>query len=116
MKREPLRPPGAPHLGETYRDWRDFTERVAQPWVDGEDLDDRAENWYRALMIEADPYYLAVALVMANNTIQRLERAVDRLGRRAVDRLAGKQQPPPGYPLGADEWNRHATIENDPER
>lgn len=74
-KREPLRPPGAPKLGTTYRDWRDFTDRVARPWVDNDGEDARADNWYRTLMVEADPWYLAVALVIADNHIRRLEES-----------------------------------------
>jgi hypothetical protein len=73
MKRATIRPPGAPKLGESYRSWRDFTDRVARPWVEDESGDARIDNWYRALMIEADPYYLAVALVIADNHIRRLE-------------------------------------------
>ena len=71
-KREPLRPPDAPKLGTTYRDWRDFTDRVARPLVENDGDDPKVEAWYRMLMIEADPYYLACALVIADNHIKRL--------------------------------------------
>ena len=68
----PLRPEGSPRLGETYRDWRDFTTRVARPLVEIED-DEQVERWHWTLMQEASPYYLAVALVMADNRIRELE-------------------------------------------
>lgn len=73
MKRQPIRPPDAPLLGTIYRDWRDFTERVARPWIDNDGDDPRVDNWYRVLMIEADSWYLACALVMADNRIRELE-------------------------------------------
>lgn len=72
-KRERLRPEGSPALGATYRDWRDFTDRVARPLVENDGDDDRIEKWHRVLMMEADDYYLAVALVMADNRIRELE-------------------------------------------
>lgn len=75
-KREPLRPPDAPHLGETYRDWRDFTERVARPWIENDGNDARIDNWYRTLMIERDPWYLACALVFADNALRAAEGTV----------------------------------------
>lgn len=80
MKRRatPLRPEGAPRLGETYRDWRDFTDRVARPWVYNDGDDARVDNWYRTLMMERDPWYLAVALVMADNRIKALEAELGR--------------------------------------
>lgn len=73
MKRATLRPPDSPRLGTTYRDWRDFTERVARPWVENDGRDPRVDQWHQVLMIEADPYYLACALVIADNHIRRLE-------------------------------------------
>jgi len=79
-KRERLRPEGSPALGATYRDWRDFTDRVARPLVENDGDDDRIEKWHRVLMMEADDYYLAVALVMADNRIRELE-AVARVER-----------------------------------
>lgn len=72
-KRESIRPPDAPPLGTTYTDWRDFTNRVARPWVENDGNDAKADHWYYALMTEADPWYLACALVIADNTIRRLE-------------------------------------------
>lgn len=78
-KRARLRPEGAPSLGETYRDWRDFTNRVARPWV--ESNDERAGAWFSTLILERDPYYLAIALVMADNRIRELE---SRKGSRAT--------------------------------
>jgi hypothetical protein len=72
-KREPLRPPDAPKIGTTYRDWRDFTDRVARPWLDNDGADPKVDAWYRVLMTEADPWYLACALVMADNRIRELE-------------------------------------------
>lgn len=69
----PLRPEGAPRLGETYRDWRDFTDRVARPWLENDGQDAKADNWYHALMLERDPWYVACALVMADNRIRELE-------------------------------------------
>lgn len=74
MRRTRLRPPDAPKLGTTYRDWQDFTDRVARPWLDDDGEDPRVDNWYRTLMIEADPWYLACALVLALDNIRRLER------------------------------------------
>ena len=68
-----LRPPGAPHLTDRYRDWRDFTDRVCRPWIDNDDLDPKAEAWYSALFATASPYYLATALVMADNALRRYE-------------------------------------------
>ena len=73
----PLRPEGAPRLGETYRDWRDFTDRVARPWVENDGDDARVDNWYRTLMAEAEPYYLAVSLVIADNRIKALEAELE---------------------------------------
>lgn len=72
-KRSSIRPEGAPRLGETYRDWRDFTNRVARPWVENDSQDDKVDHWYSALMLEPDPWYIAVALVMADNRIRELE-------------------------------------------
>ncbi len=83
-KRERLRPEGSPALGATYRDWRDFTDRVARPLVENDGDDDRIEKWHRVLMMEADDYYLAVALVMADNRIRELE-AVARVERGGHD-------------------------------
>ena len=77
-KRAPLRPEGSPRLGETYRDWRDFTNRVARPLVESDCNDPKLEAWHMTLMMEADPYYLAVSLVIADNTIRRLEGRVSR--------------------------------------
>ena len=74
--RSTLRPEGAPKLGETYRDWRDFTRRVARPWLDNDGADPMADSWYRTLMMERDPWYLACALVIADNTIRRLEDVI----------------------------------------
>jgi hypothetical protein len=73
MKRASIRPPEAPRLGTTYRDWRDFTDRVARPWIENDGQDVKIDNWYHTLMIEADPWYLACALVIADSTIRRLE-------------------------------------------
>ena len=73
----PLRPEGAPRLGETYRDWRDFTDRVARPWLENDGDDAKVDNWYRTLMMERDPWYLACALVMADNRIRELENRHD---------------------------------------
>ncbi len=72
-KKPSIRPDGAPKLDEKYRDWRDFTDRVARPWVENDGDDPKVDAWYTALMIAADPYYLAVSLVIADNTIRRLE-------------------------------------------
>lgn len=80
--RPKLRPDGAPALGETYRDWRDFTDRVARPWLDNDGADPKADAWYHTLMMERDPWYLACALVLADNTIRRLE---ERLSGAEVD-------------------------------
>ena len=78
--RSTLRPEGAPKLGEIYRDWRDFTDRVARPWLDNDGADKKADNWFRTLMMERDPWYLACALVIADNTIRRLEDRQDDHG------------------------------------
>jgi hypothetical protein len=80
-KRKPMRPADAPRLGTVYRDWRDFTDRVARPWVDNDDDNPQVDSWYRALMAEADPWYLACALVMADNHIRLLETATPPKGR-----------------------------------
>ena len=72
-KRKSLRPEASPHLGETYQDWRDFTNRVARPWVENDGKDQQIEHWHYVLMTEADPWYLACALVIADNHIRRLE-------------------------------------------
>lgn len=78
-KRQPIRPSDAPKLGTTYRDWHDFTDRVARPWLENDGDDPEVDNWYRTLMVEADPYYLACCLVIALNHVRRLEawNAVD---------------------------------------
>ena len=77
MRRESkMRPEGAPKLGETYRDWRDFTNRVARPWVEGDCEDPKADAWYRTLFIEREPFYLACALVMADNRIRAWRAAM----------------------------------------
>lgn len=52
-----------------YRDWRDFVDRVARPLVDDDGVPD-------ALLTElpdlgVSPYYLLVALVMADNALDR---------------------------------------------
>jgi len=72
-KRESIRPPDAPPLGTKYRDWRDFTDRVARPWIENDSQDAKIDAWYSVLMTEADPWYLACALVIADNHIRRLE-------------------------------------------
>jgi hypothetical protein len=78
-----LRPPGAPHLTDKYRDWRDFTDRVCRPWIDNDGLDDKAEAWYSALFMNASHYYLAAALVMADNALRRYEASP--IARSATD-------------------------------
>jgi hypothetical protein len=72
-KRQPLRPATTPPLGSTYRDWQDFTDQVARPWIENDGEDPQVDAWHLALMLEADPYYLAVSLVIALNHIRRLE-------------------------------------------
>ncbi len=89
----PLRPAGAPRLGETYRDWRDFTNRVARPWVENDGDDARVDNWYSTLMMERDPWYIACALVMADNRIRELEGSGDGLSHGAV--TSDPSQPDP---------------------
>lgn len=74
-------PEGSPALGATYRDWRDFTDRVARPLVENDGDDNQVEKWHRVLMMEADDYYLAVALVMADNRIRELEAAAEVVAR-----------------------------------
>lgn len=76
MKRKKIRPPDAPKLGATYRDWRDFTNQVARPWLNNDGEDEAIDAWYRVLMMEADPWYLACALVIADNRIRELEGEV----------------------------------------
>ena len=71
--RAPLRPEGAPKLGESYQDWRDFTDRVARPWVENDGYDPQVHAWYHTLMLERDPWYLACALVFADTRIRQLE-------------------------------------------
>lgn len=83
-KRGPLRPPDSPHLGTIYRDWQDFTDRVCRPWVEVDGEDPKVDNWHRVLMLEADPYYLAVSLVIALNHVRRLEDEL-RTGNAAVE-------------------------------
>ena len=61
-------------MGSIYTDWRDFTARVARPWVENDGNDPDVDRWYHALMIEADPWYLACALVIADNRISELEQ------------------------------------------
>lgn len=78
--RKRLRPEGSPSLGETYRNWRDFTDRVARPWVENDGADENVERWHAALMLEPSPYYLAVALVMADNRIRDLEKRFTEAG------------------------------------
>lgn len=73
MKRKSIRPEGTPHLTEKFKDWRDFTNRVARPWVENDGKDPKKEYWYHSLMLAADPYYLAVSLVIADNRIRELE-------------------------------------------
>lgn len=68
-----VRPPDAPKFGETYRDWQDFTDRVARPLVENDGEDPAVDSWYWKLMLEADPYYLAVCLVVALNRVRELE-------------------------------------------
>ena len=68
-----MRPPGAPRVGEPFQDWRDFTDRVCRPWIDNDGLDDKAEAWYSTLFLQMTPYYLATALVMADNRIREYE-------------------------------------------
>lgn len=68
-----MRPPGAPRLGEQFRDWRDFTDRVCRPLIDNDLNDPKAESWYRALFLQMTPDYLATALVMADNRIREYE-------------------------------------------
>lgn len=55
---------------EDYRDWRDFTERVARPWVDGDGVDTTLEQVIRDVGV----WYLAVALVMADAALRRMEQ------------------------------------------
>ena len=80
LRREPIRPEGAPRLGETYVDWRDFTNRVARPWLDNDGEDQKTDAWCHTLMLERDPWYIACALVMADNTIRALEAKVAAQG------------------------------------
>jgi len=69
------RPESAPRLGETYRDWRDFTDRVARPWIENDAEDAAVEWWYGVLMREQDVRYIATALVMADNALRAIENA-----------------------------------------
>ena len=71
-----MRPPGAPHLGDKFRDWRNFTDRVCRPWIDNDLNDPKAESWYRALFLQMTPDYLATALVLADNALRRYEALV----------------------------------------
>jgi hypothetical protein len=76
--RKPLRPEGSPRLGETFTGWRDFTNRVARPLVECED-DEQIGRWHTTLMAGADVYYLAVALVMADNRIRAYEKGLQQI-------------------------------------
>lgn len=75
-KRKSLRPPDAPRLDATFTDWRDFTNRVARPWLDNDGEDAQVDAWYRTLMMVPDPWYIACALVFADNEIERLRAAL----------------------------------------
>lgn len=77
MTRKRKRPEGAPSLTEKYTDWRDFTNRVARPWVESDADDPDVDWWYHGLMLVPDPYYLACALVVADNRIHALEAALN---------------------------------------
>jgi hypothetical protein len=72
-KREPIRPAGAPRLDEKFIDWRDFTNRVCRPWLDNDGENARSDAWYSVLVTNAGPWYLASALVIADNRIRELE-------------------------------------------
>jgi hypothetical protein len=65
-----IRPDGAPRVGEVYADWRDFTNRVCRPWVENDGADPAMDAWYAVLMSEPDPWYIACALVMADNALR----------------------------------------------
>jgi hypothetical protein len=65
-----MRPLGAPRLDEKYSDWRDFTNRVCRPWVENDGADEKVDAWYHALMCVPDPWYIACALVMADNALR----------------------------------------------
>jgi hypothetical protein len=59
---------------EGYKDWRDFTNKVCRPWVEAEHADDEdAQIKYELEFSKVGDYYLAATLVMADNTVRRLE-------------------------------------------
>jgi hypothetical protein len=82
-KRPSIRPDGAPRLGDKFTDWRDFTNRVCRPWLENDSEDPKVDGWYAALFVAADPWYLACALVIADNRLRELEASPDDGSRTA---------------------------------
>ena len=58
-----------------YTDWRDFTNKACRPWVDSDGDDRMAEG----LISEVGLWYMAAALVMADNALREWEA-----GERAI--------------------------------
>jgi hypothetical protein len=62
-----------------YANWREFTDQVARPWVENDADNPEADQHFAALFAETDPYYLAVALVMADARVKAMEYEAEQL-------------------------------------
>jgi hypothetical protein len=56
----------------TFRDWRDFVDRVARPLVEA-DNDHDAEQAAMALYRRASPYYICAAMVIMANRLDEVD-------------------------------------------
>ena len=61
--------PTYPHDLDTFRDWRDFVDRVARPLVEAED-DEAAEQAAMRLYRKVSPYYICASMVMMANRLE----------------------------------------------
>ena len=66
---DPLEPFMATGPDQLYRDWLDFADRICKPMIE---LDEEAAAEAFVLFRKANPYSIAVCLVIAAATVRRL--------------------------------------------
>lgn len=99
---DPLHPWGP----QIFENWIDFTERVCRPLVEVEG-DHEQEQAAMRLYRTACPHSIAVSLVMALNTIRRLEAELGVRDRAGIE--------PASQPFSAPDLGAHGDVDSMPQ-
>ena len=87
---DPMHPWNPAENAKHYTSWRDFAWVVCRPIVDDDGDDGDAKQEAMRLYRQACPQYIAAALVIATNTVNRLEAEL-RVARAALpDDMTGE--------------------------